>query len=159
MKPWKQVNKAGSGLGILLAALVLLLAPGGLFASGEGLTSLDGASAASSLSSGTQVLVVFASWSPRCRGVVATSNDLVQALGGRAQVSLVAFQEEASAVRSFVGNQAKAGLLLDPNGDFAKRHAVSALPGLVVLEGGTVKYAGPLPADTAATLKAAGLSP
>jgi thiol-disulfide isomerase/thioredoxin len=100
----------------------------------------------SDLASGNTVVVVWASWSPRCRDVVARVGDLEARWGGSARLITVNFQEDAAAARAFVG-ELSAPTYLDRDGVFAKQHAVATLPGLVIYRDGQVAYQGRLPDD------------
>lgn len=100
------------------------------------------------LEDGTTILVVWASWSPRCRDVAARVAALAETWSGRARVASVVFQEEPSAVRRFLaGQNLGSPVYLDATGAFSKRHAVTTLPGLLVFEGGKAAFRGKLPAD------------
>jgi thiol-disulfide isomerase/thioredoxin len=100
------------------------------------------------LEDGTTILVVWASWSPRCRGVAASIAALAEAWSGKARVASVVFQEEPSAVRRFLaGRDLRSPVYLDTTGAFSKRHAVTTLPGLLVFDGGKAAFRGKLPAD------------
>lgn len=108
---------------------------------GGALTSAD-------LERGTHVLVVWASWSPRCRDIVERANAISARWNGEARVVTVVFQEEPAAVEEFLrGKSLAAPTYLDRDGEFSKAHAVTSLPGLVVLRDGEARYQGRLPAD------------
>lgn len=104
------------------------------------------------LEEGEVIVVVWASWSPRCRDIVPRVNDLARRWSPRARVVTVVFQEEAEAVRRFLARNSPAGdhlhapVYLDTTGAFAKRHAVATLPGLLVFKDGAAGYRGKLPA-------------
>ena len=104
--------------------------------------------AASDLGQGTTIVVVWASWSPRCRDVARSIEALDEAWSGRARVVSVVFQEEPAAVRAFLaGKKLRAPVYLDTTGAFSKQHAVATLPSLLVFAGGGAVYRGKLPID------------
>lgn len=106
------------------------------------------------LARGVTVVVVWASWSPRCRDIVERTNALAGRWGGRARVVAVNFQEDSSAIEAFLRDKNLAvPVFLDRDGEFSKAHAVTALPGLVVFQDGAARYQGKLPADPDATLR------
>lgn len=115
------------------------------------LSGLDGGSLSEAdLARGTTIMVVWASWSPRCRerDIVERTNRLVERWGERARFALVDFQEEPAEVSAFLaGKKARAPVFLDADGSFSKRHQVTTLPGLVVYRDGSVAYKGALPDD------------
>lgn len=118
------------------------------------LPGLDGGQLTTAdLGRGATVIVVWASWSPRCRDIVERTNALATRWGGRARVVTVDFQEDPAAVREFLaGKQLAVPVYLDRDGEFSKAHAVTTLPGLVVFRDGAARYEGKLPADPDATL-------
>lgn len=105
------------------------------------------------LAQGTTVIVVWASWSPRGRDVVDRVNAIAERWGGQARVITVNFQEDRSTVEGFLrGKQLRVPVFLDPEGAFAKRHAVTNLPGLLVIQNGEPAYRAKLPNDVDAVL-------
>lgn len=103
---------------------------------------------AADLAQGTHIIVVWASWSPRCRDISPRVNDLVQKLSGQGRVVTVNFQEEAAAIDDFVRQHPlNAPIFLDRDGEFSKGHAVTTLPGLIVVRQGEVLYQGRLAAE------------
>lgn len=141
--------------GALLLLLVLLVVPAFLGAQANiTLRTLGGESMSEAdLARGPTVVVVWASWSPRGRNVVEKVNAIEQHWGSRSRVVTVNFQEDASTVRDFLaGRNLTVPVLLDADGVFAKKHAVTSLPGLLVFQGGRVAYRGPLPDDPASVL-------
>ncbi len=105
------------------------------------------------LARGPVVILVWASWSPRCRDIVARANAVQAKWGSKARVVTVDFQEEPAAIREFLADQKlTVPVYLDRDGAFSKAHAVTALPGLIVYRDGQARYAGKLPADLDATL-------
>lgn len=105
------------------------------------------------LASGATVIVVWASWSPRCRDIVERTNALAERWGGRARVVTVDFQEEAAEVERFLsGKELRAPVYLDGDGEFSKANAIATLPGLIVVRDGQARYRGKLPADPDAAI-------
>ncbi|MEO7793554.1 MAG: TlpA disulfide reductase family protein [Thermoanaerobaculia bacterium] len=106
------------------------------------------------LAQGTHIIVVWASWSPRCRDIAPRVNDLAQRVSGLGQVVTVNFQEEAPAIQDFVSkNPLNAPVYLDRDGEFSKGHAVTTLPGLIVVRKGEVLFQGPLAAEAASQIQ------
>jgi len=137
--------------GTLLALALLAIPADGLGASGEGI-SLEGVGgdrlSESELDAGATVVVVWATWSPRCRDVVPRINALAERFQGRARVVAVVFQEDPASVREFLaGKGLRAPVYIDATGAFSKKHAVTALPGLLVFSGGKAAFRGKLPID------------
>ena len=147
-------------LGILLVATVVAVAwiiSGVSPASAQMNVSLPGLAGGSlssgDLARGTHVLVVWASWSPRCRDIVPRVNELTGKFG--AAVKTIDFQEESAVVEAFLaGKGLRAPVYLDKSGDFAKGHAVTTLPGLVIYRDGEVKFQGRLDADAVSQIEA-----
>jgi thiol-disulfide isomerase/thioredoxin len=105
------------------------------------------------LARGKTLIVVWASWSPRCRDIVERANALDARWKGEARVVTVDFQEDAATVRAFLkGKGLAVPVYLDGDGEFSKALAVTSLPGLVVVRDGDVRYQGRLPADADATI-------
>ena len=153
-KPYGALRRARLAAGTALALVLALAGPGpaqqdvrlpGL--RGGQLTGAD-------LGKGATVLVVWASWSPRCRDIVERVNALAGSWGGRARVATVNFQEDPGTIEKFLGGQSLAvPVYLDRDGEFSKAHAVTTLPGLVVFRDGAVRYQGKLPADADAAVR------
>lgn len=100
------------------------------------------------LAQGTTIIVVWASWSPRGRDVVERVNALSGRWGRQARVITVNFQEDRPTVEGFLaGKGLRAPVFLDTDGAFAKRYAVTNLPGLLVVQNGEVAFRGKLPDD------------
>lgn len=100
------------------------------------------------LAGGSHVLVVWASWSPRCRDMVERLQAIDERWGKRARVASVDFQEEPAAVEAFLrGKSLRIPVYLDADGAFSKSLEVTTLPGLLVVRDGKVRYQGRLPAD------------
>jgi len=107
------------------------------------------------LDRGSIVVVVWASWSPRCRDIVERINALEAKLGGSARVVAVDFQEEAPVVEQFLqGKNLGAPVFLDRDGEFAKSMEVTSLPGVVAFKDGAVRLKGRLPGDPGAVAEA-----
>ncbi len=143
---------AGDLRGRLAAALALLgllaaAAPAAAQDRAFRLQGLDGSEfRPQDLGQGVVIAVVFASWSPRCRDVVARADAIAGRWGRQARVILVSFQEEPSAVRQFLGSaKPKAPVYLDQDGSFSKRFSVTSLPGLVIFKDGATGFTGKLP--------------
>lgn len=135
----------------LLAAVAALLVATALPAAAQGtrLRSLSGEELTdSALDRGTTIVVVWASWSPRGRDIDRRVNALVSRWGDRARVITVNFQEDRQTVEEFLaGKSLRAPVFLDPDGSFSKKHAVTTLPGLLVIQNGKSAYRGKLPDD------------
>lgn len=149
MAPERLARRPGRTVARVLVAAMLLTA-GSLVAEEDfrlqGLTGGD--LTAGDLARGNAVVVVWASWSPRCRGIVEQVNGLVDRWGGRARIVTVNFQEERPAIEQFLGGGGlRAPVFLDPDGEFAKSHSVTTLPGLLVYKDGGVAFRGRLAGD------------
>lgn len=133
----------------VVAATLAVLTAVPVTAQGPDLQGLEGgALRQGDLAQGRTVLVVWASWSPRCRDIVARVNALTNRWSGRARVVAVSFQEDRGDVRQFLaGKSLKAPVYLDVDGSFSKKNAITSLPGLVVVVDGQSVYAGKLPDD------------
>jgi thiol-disulfide isomerase/thioredoxin len=138
-----------AAIGALVVLGSLLCGPG-VFAQDEfRLSDLGGGALTSSdLDRGATVLVVWASWSPRGRDINDRVNAIAARWGSRARVATVNFQEDRGAVESFLATRPiNAPVYLDLNGDFARKHAVTSLPGLLVFVDGRAVFRGKLPDD------------
>ncbi len=150
-----------------LAAVTLILALGGVPASPclarddvprldqPSLPGLDRAPLTEAdLEHGTTLLVVWATWSPRCRGVAARIDRLAEVWGGAARVASVVFQEDAESIRETVGRSGlDAAVYLDLSGDFSRRHAVTTLPMLLIFRDGELAFRGKLAASPDAVIE------
>lgn len=119
------------------------------------LTGLDGERLTDAeLSEGATILVVWASWSPRCRDIGKRVEGILERWGERARVATVNFQEDETAARGFARKQRlTVPVYLDREAVFAKRHGVSSLPFLLVIEDGETSFSGKLPSDADAVLE------
>ena len=135
--------------GRALMALLVLLALTASGAAAAGPFSLPGLRGDSfsdrEAASGATVIVVWASWSPRCRGIGGQANALLERWSGQARVVTVNFQEERDAAQAFAGQEGlRAPVYLDQDGEFAKAFGVTNLPGLLVLRDGQAVFSGRL---------------
>lgn len=100
------------------------------------------------LTQGATVLVVWASWSPKCRDIVPRVNAIADRWGNRARVVTVNFQEDRQTVQEFLtGKGLSVPVFLDLDGSFSKKNSVTTLPGLLVIRNGSTAYRGRLPDD------------
>ena len=115
----------------------------------EGLPGLDGGSLTETdLAEGFTIIVVWASWSPRSRDIGERVAELESRWGERARVITVNFQETAEEAREFARKQRlRVPVYLDREAAFAKRHAVTSLPYLLVVGNGKTEFAGRLPSE------------
>jgi thioredoxin-like negative regulator of GroEL len=131
----------------LLAGLTLatLLAPAVVGQGSPNLPGLRGDSLGEAeLRRGDTVIVIWASWSPRCRDVGQRLTALEGALSGTRVVS-ISYQEERDAAATFVRDNGVPGsVYLDRDGAFARRHGVSTLPSYVVFRDGAAVAQGRL---------------
>ena len=140
----------GRALVLLLAALPLLFfVPSTASAQEVRLPGLQGGQLSDAdLSQGATVLVVWASWSPKCRDIVQRVNAIERRWSGRARVVTVNFQEDRSTVEDFLaGKGLRVPVFLDVDGAFSKKNAVTNLPGLLVIKDGESAFRGKLPDD------------
>jgi thiol-disulfide isomerase/thioredoxin len=97
---------------------------------------------------GDVIVIVWASWSPRCRDIVERSNAVLDRWGDRARVLTVVFQEDRETVDRFLtGKRPRVSIFLDRDGAFSKRHTVTHLPGLLIFKDGDTGFSGRLPAN------------
>lgn len=138
------------GTGLALTTLVALLLPTVLGAQqGITLRGLQGESLSEAeLSRGPTVVVVWASWSPRGQDVVPRVNALHRKWSSKCRVVAVNFQEDRATIEQFLSGQSlQVPVLLDQDGTFAKKYAVTSLPGLLVFQDGQKSFGGRLPED------------
>ena len=114
--------------------------------SGGALTEAD-------LAQGSTIVVVWASWSPRCRDIDRRVGQLARQYGNRARVVAVNFQEDRQTASGFLAEHpVSVPVYLDQDGTFSKKYAITALPGLLVVQNGRTAYRGKLPDDPAEVL-------
>lgn len=146
-------------LPFLVLLVAALLAPSSLPGEEDSITleGLDGGRLSEAdLQRDATILVVWASWSPRCRDIVSRVNELDRRWSSRARVVTVVFQEEGAEARQFLAGQSlKAPVFLDSSGAFSKKYAVTTLPGLLVFNQGELSFRGKLPANPGPTLEQA----
>ena len=123
-----------------------------MFAATSDLTPLvapEGASPkALDLDQDATIVVVWTSWSPRCRDIGARIRRLVDTWSGTAVVASVVFQEEMVVVQeALVGMDLRSPVYLDSSGNFSKKHAVTTLPMLLIFKGGELAFRGRLSAN------------
>lgn len=142
-------------VGISLGLVAMALGGTPAAAQGASLPGLGGGQlGAADLAQGTHIIVVWASWSPRCRDIAPRINELTQQLAGQGRVVTVNFQEETPAIEDFVRQHPiNAPIFLDRDGEFSKGHAVTTLPGLIVVRKGEVLFQGRLAADAATQIQ------
>ena len=105
------------------------------------------------LARGVTIVIVWASWSPRGKDIVERVNAIERGWGGRARVVTVNFQEDRGTVEGFLsGKRLAVPVYLDADGAFSKKHAVTTLPGLLVIQDGNDAFRGRLPDDPASIL-------
>jgi len=146
-------RKAGWAIAASVIAVLLVgvLAAPQISAQGRGY-SLEGLSGGQiqqrDLDQGAVIVVVWASWSPRGKDIIARVDSIVNRWGGQARVILVNFQEDTAAVESFLrGKSPKAPIYLDRDGAFSKKYSVTHLPGLLIFKDGVTAFSGKLPSD------------
>ncbi len=106
------------------------------------------------LEQGTTLIVVWASWSPRCRGMAAKIDRLTEVWGGQMRVVSVVFQEDPESVRETVNRTGLATpVYLDLSGDFSQQHEVSTLPMLLIFRAGELAFRGKLAASPDAVIQ------
>ena len=138
----------------LLAALLLLPSAEAFAIDTSGLTRLDGTEVSPGDLPDNAIIIAFATWSPRCRKIVARSNAIQNRWGGVAPVFLVNFQEDAAVVEEFFGDDPpSAEVLLDRRAAFSKAHSITSLPGVLAVKDGRPAFRGKLPADIDSVLR------
>lgn len=151
------MNRAALALALVLSAALVALPGGAAADDDEGLPGLDGGRLTQAdLAKGDTIIVVWASWSPRSRDIGSRVEALAARWGKRARVITVNFQEDAEKARAFARKQRlSVPVYLDVEATFAKRHAVTSLPFLLVLSEGETAFAGRLSADPDTTIERA----
>ena len=119
------------------------------------LPGLDGGQLTTAdLERGTTLLVVWASWSPRCRDVAAGVDRLAETWSGKARVASVVFQEDPETAREAAGGQGLGPpVYLDLTGEFSKQYAVTTLPMLLIFRDGELAFRGKLAANPDAVIE------
>lgn len=133
---------------LFVVALLLSVVPAVPAAAGslEGLRS--GSLSDSDLAQGTTIVVVWASWSPKCRDIAQRLNALERKWGGRGRVLSVNYQEKRADVEKFVQDSGlSVPVFLDPDADFSRKNSITTLPGLLVVRDGKPAYRGRFPDD------------
>lgn len=131
-----------------LASLALLVAAAPATAGEEALVDLEGRRLEpGAFARGTVIAVFMATWSPRCRDVVERAKEIERRWGERAKVVLIDFQEEVGTVKEFLDGKPAMTVYLDVDGTYSKQHAITFLPGLLVLQDGAVAFRGRLGSD------------
>lgn len=90
------------------------------------------------IATGTVIVVVWTTWSPRGGDIVLRLNRIDSDWRGRARVLSVVFQESGEAVDRFLaGKRLVVPVFLDTgNAEFSKRHNVTQVPRLLVFKDG-----------------------
>lgn len=121
------------------------------------LSGLDGGQLRESdLKRGNVIAVVWASWSPRGRDVVAKINDIESRWGSRARVISINYQESRAEVQGFLaGKGLRAPVYLDSEGEFSKKYSRPNLPVLLVFRDGEQPVKAAMPDDPHPTIAGA----
>ena len=147
-----------SGLFLLAMAVTAPFSAGQDAAPGRdrlALSGLDGGQLTTAdLERGATLLVVWASWSPRCRDVATRVERLAENWSGKARVASVVFQEDSETAREAAGDRGlDAPVYLDLTGDFSKQYAVTTLPMLLIFRDGELAFRGKLAANPDAVIE------
>jgi len=131
----------------LALLLILALASSPLAAQDVRLPGLQGGQLTdANLAQGATILVVWASWSPKCRDIVDRVNAIQSRWGQSARVVTVNFQEDRDTVQQFLSDKRlSVPVYLDLDGAFSKKSSITTLPGLLVVRDGATAYRGRLP--------------
>lgn len=143
--------RAATVLAVALLLLPLMAVP----AEAQGaLRGLGGETLSeASLSRGTTIIVVWASWSPRGKDITDRVNRIAGRWGSDARVVTVNFQEDRATVEDFLrGKNLRVPVFLDLDGSFSKKNAVTNLPGLLIIKDGSTSFRGKLPDDPDAVI-------
>ena len=144
----------GRAIASLIGLLLLGPATSASAVDVTGLTHLDGSEVAASELPDSAIVIFFATWSPKCRGIVAQVNEIEREWSATAPVYLVNFQEDRAAVEKFLdGKSTKVKVLLDRRAVFSKAHSITSLPGLLAIKSGTPAFRGKLSADAGPVLR------
>lgn len=147
----RPLHRAATVLAVALLLLPLMAVP----AEAQGtLRGLGGETLSeASLSRGTTIIVVWASWSPRGKDITDRVNRIAGRWGSDARVVTVNFQEDRATVEDFLrGKNLRAPVFLDLDGSFSKKNAVTNLPGLLIIKDGSTSFRGKLPDDPDAVI-------
>jgi len=138
--------RPGRALALALL-LILALASLPLAAQDVRLPGLQGGQLTDAkLAQGATILVVWASWSPKCRDIVDRVNAMQSRWGQSARVVTVNFQEDRDTVQQFLSDKRlSVPVYLDLDGAFSKKSSITTLPGLLVVRDGATAYRGRLP--------------
>lgn len=148
-------QRTGLLLGVLLAVLAVGRPAAGAAASWV-LRSAGGETELreSDLGRGSSLVVLWASWSPKSRGIAERVQAIAGQWGGQARVVAVNFQERPDEVAaSLRRNPWPVPVFLDTEGLFAKKYSVTTLPALLIFKEGRLAYAGKLSEDPGAVIR------
>ncbi len=107
-----------------------------------------------SLSQGDHIVVIWASWSPKCRTVVPRINEIHQEWSDGAQVISINFEESSEKAKNFLkGKGLLAPTYLDSDGSFSKEYRITNLPGLLLINDGEEAFRGAMPRDALALIE------
>lgn len=93
------------------------------------------------IATGLVIVIVWTTWSPRGRNIIARLNRIERRWGSQARVLSVVFQESEEAVNRFLqGKKLAVPVFLDSgNAEFSKRYKVTQVPRLLVFKDGVTK--------------------
>lgn len=133
---------------VALAALLAVALGVPASAAGELREMRGGNLQAAGISDQDVIVILWASWSPRCRDIVERVNGLNAKWSSKARVVAMSFNEDRADVEAFLaGKEARVAVVLDQGGEFAKGNGITSLPGVVLVRGGKVVHAGKMPDD------------
>jgi thiol-disulfide isomerase/thioredoxin len=130
----------------LAFALTLALAATAAGAQGDRLACSGGEQiSASELRQGNTLVIFWASWSPKSRGIFERINAAAGRWEGRVRVVAVNYQEDPQEARRFLGGRAlKVPVCFDVDGSFSQGYDVATLPEFILLRDGAVAVRGRL---------------
>jgi hypothetical protein len=100
------------------------------------------------LEKGTNIVIVWACWSPSSRDIVDRVHSVAGHWKARARILTIDFEEDRPTIKAFLGGRTlDVPIFLDADGALSKKYAVATLPGLLVVVDGKVRYHGKLPED------------
>lgn len=142
--PWRHALVAA-----LVAVPLLVAGCGRIYAEDLRLPGISGGQLSEAdLQGGPVVVIVWASWPPRCRDIVERANDIDSRWSGQARVVTVNYQESRADVQAFLaGKGMRPPVYLDTEGEFSKKYSRPNLPVLVVFKGGEAVLKTALPDD------------